>query len=270
MSRLMLIQNASDSISPPSAAVDAHADFAPPGGGARTPAPQPQHVLKFDRADQVDDGAAHHPDRVRFVEAQGVHVVLADVLDEARGGIQPQPAAAVDVTHPQRPAALKHRGVPIGNGHQRFVQRHQAGPAMAGTFSGARLGDTHAAAPRDGVTTLRWPGLPGRLPRWRTLADIDGGRGAGPPPRRTRVNPRCGESTSRLDTESSSIGQSVDDFSAGQIRNGTRHCGGPVAGHKGSHLPELHQRGGTFPVGRGGYGGPKFLLRDSMCRGVEP
>src|SRR6185436_5029581 len=47
----------------------------------RTPAPQPQHVLKFDRADQVDHGAAHHPDRVRFVEAQGVHVVVADVLD---------------------------------------------------------------------------------------------------------------------------------------------------------------------------------------------
>ena len=129
---------------------------------------------------------------------------------------------------------------------------------MAGTFSGARLGDTHAAAPRDGVTTMRWPGLPGRLARWRTLADIDGGRNADPPPRRTRVNPRCGENTSRLDTESSSIGQSVDDFSAGQIRNGTGHCGGPVAGHKGSHLPELHQRGRTFPVGRGN-GGPKFF-----------
>ena len=66
---------------PARAAVDAHVDFAPPGGGARTPAPQPQHVLKFDRADQVDHGAAHHPDRVRFVEAQGVHVVVADVLD---------------------------------------------------------------------------------------------------------------------------------------------------------------------------------------------
>jgi hypothetical protein len=35
---------------------------------------------------------------------------------------------------------------------------------MAGTFSGARLGDTHAAAPRDGVTTMRWPGLPVVLP----------------------------------------------------------------------------------------------------------
>jgi hypothetical protein len=57
---------------------------------------------------------------------------------------------------------------------------------------------------------------------------------------------RCGESTSRLDTESSSIGQSVDDFSAGQIRNHTGHCAGPAAGHKGSHLPELHQRGRTF------------------------
>jgi hypothetical protein len=55
---------------------------------------------------------------------------------------------------------------------------------------------------------MRWPGLPGRLPRWRTRADIDGGRSAGPPPRRTPVNPRCGENTSRLDTKSSSIGQS--------------------------------------------------------------
>ena len=207
MSRLMLIQNASDSISPPGRRRCARG-FRPPGGGARTPAPQPQHVLKFDRADQVDHGAAHHPDRVRFVEAQRVHVVLADVLDEARGGIQPQPAAPVDVTHPQRPAALKHRGVPIGNGHQRFVQHHQAGPGMTATSSGARIGDTHTAALRDGVTTMRWPGLPGRLPRWRTLADIDGGRSAGPPPRRKPVNPRCGENTSRLDTESSSIGQS--------------------------------------------------------------
>lgn len=141
-------------------------------------------------------------------------------------GVLSAPDSPVDIARPQRPAALKHRGVPIGNGHQRFGQRHQAGPAMAGTFWGARLGDTHAAAPRDGVTTLRWPGVPGRLPRWRTLADIDGGRSAGPPPRRTRVNPRCGENTSRLDTESSSIGQSVDDFSAGQIRNGTGHCAG--------------------------------------------
>ena len=152
-------------------------------------------------------------------------MVLTDVLDQARGRIQPQPTAPVDVTHPQRPAALKHRGVPIGNGHQHFVQRHQAGPAMTADSSGPRIGDTNTAAPCDDVTTMRWPGLPGRLPRWRTLADIDGGRSAGPPPRRTPVNPRCGGNTSRLDTESSSIDQS---FSAAEIRNGTGHCGGPV------------------------------------------
>jgi hypothetical protein len=99
-----------------------------------------------------------------------------------------------------------------------IITHHHAGPAMTATSSGARIGDTYTAAPRDGVTTIRWPGLPGRLPRWRTLADIDGGRSAA---RRTPVNPRCGENTSRLDTASSSIGQSS---SAGQIRNGTGHA----------------------------------------------
>lgn len=53
--------------------------------------------------------------------------------------------------------------------------------------------------------------------------------------------------------------QSVDDDSAGQIGNGTGHCGGPIGGHKGSNFSELHQRGRTFPVSLGGHGGRKFL-----------
>jgi hypothetical protein len=135
----MLIQNASDSISPPSAPSMRTRTSHHQGGGARPPAAQPQHVLKFDRPDQVDHGAAHHPDRVRFVEAQRVHVVLADFLDVARNGIQPQPASTVDVAHPQRPGAIKHRGMLIGNGHQCFVQRHQAWLATIGTSPGHGL-----------------------------------------------------------------------------------------------------------------------------------
>ena len=140
-------------------------------------------------------------------------------------------------------------GCPSGTGINvlsSIITHHHAGPAMAGTFSGARIGDTHTAAPRDGVTTMRWPGRPGRLPQWRTLADIDGGRSTGPPPRRTPVNPRCGENTSRLDTKSSSIGHTVDDFSAAQIRN---HTGGPVAGHKGKPPPRAPQAGSHVACG---------------------
>jgi hypothetical protein len=118
-----------------------------------------------------------------------------------------------------------------------------------------------------GVTTLRRPGRPSSCPEADPCRYIDGGRSAGPPPRRTRVHPRCGENTSRLDTESSSIGQSVDDFSAGQIRNHTGHCGGPAAGHKGSHLPELHQRGSHFSCGPRQWRAQNSFLRDSMYRG---
>jgi hypothetical protein len=65
----------------------------------------------------------------------------------------PTPASATTSSVPVR-------WVPVGNGHQHFVQRHQAGPAMTAASSGARIGDTHTAPPRDGVTTMRWPGLP--------------------------------------------------------------------------------------------------------------
>ena len=99
MSRLMLIQNASDSIRPPlrpsmRTRISHH----------RVEVPEHQRrsrSVSWNSRGRIRsiDGAAHDPQRVRFVEAQFVHVVLADVLDVARGGVQPQPAAGVDVGH---------------------------------------------------------------------------------------------------------------------------------------------------------------------------
>src|SRR6202165_1504749 len=107
------------------AAVDADPYFAPPGGGCRAPTAQPQRVLEFEGPDQVDHGAAHDPQWVRFVEAQFVHVVLADVLDVARGGVQPQPAAGVDVGHPQWPLPVEDVGMAVEDRHQCLIQGHR-------------------------------------------------------------------------------------------------------------------------------------------------
>ena len=107
------------------AAVDADPHFAPPGGGSRAPTAQPQRVLEFEGPDQVDHGAAHDPQWVRFVEAQFVHVVLADVLDVTGGGVQAQPAAGVDVGHPQRPPPVENVGMAVEDRRQCLIQGHR-------------------------------------------------------------------------------------------------------------------------------------------------
>src|SRR6185437_7331657 len=146
---------------PARAAVDAHVDFAPPGGGARTPAPQPQHVLKFDRADQVDHGAAHHPDRVRFVEAQGVHVVVADVL------VPPSIQARTDR---HRACRGLHRGALVAEAIMRCAQ------ATVYDNSGSK-GPRIVAAMTDGFVVGSPTGRTGhrrRIPRVAPMPGIAG------------------------------------------------------------------------------------------------
>jgi hypothetical protein len=118
----MLIQNASDSIRPPlrpsmRTRVSHH----------RVGVPEHQRrsrsvSWKFEGPDEVDHGAAHDPQWVRFVEAQFVHVVLADVLDVACGGVQAQPAAGVDVGHPQWPLPVENVGMAVEDRRQRLIQ----------------------------------------------------------------------------------------------------------------------------------------------------
>ena len=74
------------------ASVDADPHLAPPVRGARTPAPQPQHVLELDRLDQVDHRAADDPQRVGLLEAHLPQLILTDVLDVPGGRVEPQPA----------------------------------------------------------------------------------------------------------------------------------------------------------------------------------
>ena len=102
VSRLMLIQNASDSIRPALAALDADPHLAPPVGRSRTPAAQPQHVLELDGPDQVDHRAAHDPQRMGLLEPHFAQLVRADVLDVPGGGVE---LAACPRGRRRRPAA---------------------------------------------------------------------------------------------------------------------------------------------------------------------
>jgi hypothetical protein len=71
-------------------------------------------------------------------------------------------------------------GCPSGTGINVLSSVIRLGPPWPQPFRG-HASAIHTPPHRDGVTTMRLPGLPGRLPRWRALADIDGGRSAGPP-----------------------------------------------------------------------------------------
>ncbi len=87
-----------------------------------------KHVLELDRADQVDHGAAHDPQRMGLLEAHLAQLVLADVLDVAASRVQSQPAGAVDVANAQRPFAVEHVGVTVRHRHHCFVQAHGFAP----------------------------------------------------------------------------------------------------------------------------------------------
>jgi hypothetical protein len=64
-------------------------------------AAQPQQVGEFDRFVQVGHGAAHDPQRVDAFESQLPQLILSNVLDVTRSGVEPQPAVAVDIGHPK-------------------------------------------------------------------------------------------------------------------------------------------------------------------------
>ena len=130
VSRLMLIQNASDSHQAALASVDADPHLTPAVGRPRTPTPQPQHVLELDGLDQVDHGAAHDPQRVRLLEPHLAELVRADVLDVAGGGVELQPALAVDVGDPQRPFDVEHVRVRVGHRHHRPLPDRLAGSCV--------------------------------------------------------------------------------------------------------------------------------------------
>jgi hypothetical protein len=98
VSGLTLIQNASDSIRPP-LRPSMRTRFSHHRVEVAEHQRQPQHVLEFDRFDEVNDGPADDPERVDAFKAQLAQLILADVLDVARGGVQPQPTVAVDVGH---------------------------------------------------------------------------------------------------------------------------------------------------------------------------
>ena len=71
-------------------------------------------------------------------------MVLPDVLNVPAGGIHPEPAIAVDVTHPQRPLRVEHIGMGIGNGHHRLGESNVACHVrdhsyVTKTFVGSRL-----------------------------------------------------------------------------------------------------------------------------------
>jgi hypothetical protein len=42
----------------------------------------------------------------------------------AGGGVQPQPAVAVDIGHPKGPLTIEDIGMAVENGHQDFVEGH--------------------------------------------------------------------------------------------------------------------------------------------------
>ena len=44
------------------------------------------------------------------------------------GSVQPQPARAVDIAHPQRPLAIENVRVTVGHRHQLFIQAHAVAP----------------------------------------------------------------------------------------------------------------------------------------------
>ena len=94
----MLIQNASDSIRPP-LLPSMRTRFSHHRVEVAEHQRQPQHVLEFDRFDEVNDGPADDPERVDAFKAQLAQLILADVLDVGRGGVEPQPTVAVDVGH---------------------------------------------------------------------------------------------------------------------------------------------------------------------------
>jgi hypothetical protein len=62
---------------------------------------QPQQVGEFDRFVQVGHGAAHDPQRVDAFESQLPQLILSNVLDVTRSGVEPSPAVAVDIGHPK-------------------------------------------------------------------------------------------------------------------------------------------------------------------------
>jgi hypothetical protein len=115
VSGLMLIQNASDSIKPP----------------------LPEHQRRNRNVSGNSIGVItsiivrERPQRVGGFKSRLAQLVLADVLDVARGGVESQPAVAIDIDDPSRPLALEHVGIPVRNGHEYFVQRHRRLPVAA-------------------------------------------------------------------------------------------------------------------------------------------
>ncbi|CKR79162.1 Uncharacterised protein [Mycobacterium tuberculosis] len=120
------------------AAIDTNSHLTPPVGGARAPAPTPQHVAELDRPDKVHHGPADDPQRVGLLEAHLAQLVLTDVLDVPTSRVQPQPARAVDVADAQRPFSVEHVGVTVGHGHQFFVEAHGVLP-----ISSSRVPQAH-------------------------------------------------------------------------------------------------------------------------------
>ena len=72
-----------------------------------------------------------------FVKTQRVHVILAHVLNVTGRGVQPQPAGAIDIAHPQRPLSVEDVGMAVEDGHQYFVQGHLSFPFLSSRALGS-------------------------------------------------------------------------------------------------------------------------------------
>ena len=111
------------------APVDADPHLAPPVRRARTPAPQPQHVLELDGPDQVDHRAPHDPQRMGLLEAHLAQLIRADVLDVPGGGVELQPARR---GRRRRPAAAtrcrRRRGADRGRASSSWPGRCRVHP----------------------------------------------------------------------------------------------------------------------------------------------
>ena len=122
VSRLMLIQKASDSISPPLLAVDPHSHLTPAVRGTRAPAAQSQHVLEFDRPDRsiivrrtIHSGwVSSKPISRRWSWPMSWMCLYAE-SNRSR-------PIAIDVGDPQRPLPVEHVGVRVGHGHHHLRQ----------------------------------------------------------------------------------------------------------------------------------------------------
>ena len=64
-----------------------------------------------------------------LLESHLAELIRADVLDVAGGGVELQPAFAVDIGDPQRPFDVEHVRVRIGHRHQNLCQTASPGPA---------------------------------------------------------------------------------------------------------------------------------------------